>query len=122
MKAVSYCENHLRPKEQLVQTRRFPRYSLDRPMTAVIYWEDVKVRKVAGRCLVISERGMGARLTDQLYVGDIVRLDMPPLPPVYASVRNSCGTRYGFEFLFTQPGERKAVTGMCETAAAATQE
>lgn len=82
-----------------MQTRRSPRIPLDRPLTAVIFRDNVKLRKVDGRTLVISERGLGATLPDQLEVGDIVRIHMAPLAPVYAVVRSRSGQDYGFEFL-----------------------
>lgn len=82
-----------------MQTRRFPRYPLDRPITATVMRDEVKVRKVEGRTLVISEGGLGATLPDELEVGDVVRIKMPPLAPVYAVVRSRCGQDYGLEFL-----------------------
>lgn len=94
-------------------TRRFPRFPLDRPLTVVAYWDDVQVRKIHGRCEVISERGLGARLSDHLHVGDVVRLDMAPLPSVYAKVRNHIGSRYGFEFVYFLNGPEKALASLC---------
>ena len=96
--------------------RRFPRYPLDRPLKAVLYWDDIQVRKIHGQCLVISEGGMGARLYDQVCVGEVIRIDMAPLPSVYATVRNCSGNQYGLEFLYSQPGQRQAVTGVCTIA------
>ncbi|HEU5453164.1 MAG TPA: PilZ domain-containing protein [Terriglobales bacterium] len=100
-----------------MQTRRFPRYPLDRPVTAVIMRGDVKVKKVEGRTLVISEGGLGATLPEELEVGDTVRIQMPPLAPVYAIVRSRCGQDYGFEFVRSLPaprvptGKQKRITG-----------
>jgi hypothetical protein len=102
-----------------VQTRRFPRYPISRSLTAIVYWDDAPIRKVHGRCLVLSESGLGATLADQLYVGEVVRLDMAPIPALYATVRNTRGTEHGFEFLYSRDGQRKAVGELCAAAAAA---
>lgn len=104
-------------QENIVQTRRFPRYPLVRPVTAVIMRGEVKVRKVEGRTLVISEGGLGATLPEELEIGDTVRIQMPPLAPVYAIVRSRCGQDHGFEFVHTLPapriptGKQKRITG-----------
>ena len=96
-----------------MHTRRYPRYSVDRQVTAVVFWDETPVRKVRGRCLVLGEGGMRASLADQLYVGEVVRLDMPPVHSLYASVRNTRGTDHGLEFLYTREGQRKAVQNLC---------
>jgi hypothetical protein len=100
-----------------VHTRRYPRYTIDRQVTAVVFWDDTPIRKVRGRCHVLGEGGMGASLADQLYVGEVVRLDMPPVHSLYATVRNTRGTDHGFEFLYTRDGQRKAVKIVCEMCA-----
>lgn len=104
-----------------MHTRRFPRYSTDRPLTAIVYWDDSPIRKLHGRCVVLGEGGLGATLPDQLYVGEVVRLDMPPIPSVYATVRSTRGTEHGFEFLYSRDGQRRAVGQLCALAAAAEQ-
>lgn len=104
-----------------MQTRRFPRYSVSRSVTAIVYWDDAPIRKVHGRCLVLGEGGLGATLADQLYVGEVVRLEMPPVPGLYATVRNTRGTEHGFEFLYSRDGQRKAVNELCAAAAAAAE-
>jgi len=60
---------------------------------------------------------MAASLADQLYVGEIVKLEMPPIPPLYATVRNTRGTEHGFEFLFSREGQRSAVRAVCAACA-----
>jgi hypothetical protein len=100
-----------------VLTRRFPRYAIDRSLTAIVYWEDVPIRKVHGRCHTLGEGGVAATLTDQLYVGEVVRLDMPPLSGIYAAVRNTRGTEHGLEFLYSRDGHREAIKNLCAAAA-----
>jgi len=100
-----------------VHSRRFPRFSIDRPLNAVIYWEDHPIRKLTGRGRMIGQGGLLASLADQLYVGEIVKLEMSPIPPVYATVRNTRGTEHGFEFLFSRDGQRSAVQALCAACA-----
>ena len=101
-----------------MQSRRFPRYIVNRPLQATVYWEDQPIRKLHGRALVVGEGGLGAKLTDQLYLGEVVRLEMPPMPAVYAMVRNTRGTEHGFEFLYSRDGQRRAVSELCAAVAA----
>ncbi len=96
-----------------MKSRRFPRYDVDRPLTAIVYWDDHPIRKVHGRCQVVGEGGLSASLADQLYVGEVVRIDMPPVPSVYATVRDARGTLHGFEFLYSREGQRHAVQELC---------
>jgi PilZ domain len=104
-----------------VHSRRYPRYSIDRPLKATVFWDDHPIRKVLGRAITLSEGGVGASLADQLYLGEIVRLEMPPVPPIYATVRNTRGTEHGFEFLYSRDGQRQAVQVVCAAAAAASE-
>ena len=92
-----------------MQTRRFPRYPIDRSLKAIVFWDDQPIRKLHGRALVVGEGGLGARLADRLYLGEVVRLEMPPVPAIYAVVRDSRGTEHGFEFLYTRDGQRRAI-------------
>jgi hypothetical protein len=100
-----------------LHSRRFPRFAIDRPLNAVIYWEDHPIRKLTGRSRMISQGGLAASLADQLYVGEIVKLEMPPIPPLYATVRNTRGTEHGLEFLFSRDGQRNAVRAICAACA-----
>ncbi|MGZ4813282.1 MAG: PilZ domain-containing protein [Terriglobales bacterium] len=97
--------------------RKYPRYQLDRSLTAVIFWDEMPIRRVHGRCHVLGEGGMGVRLADQLYVGEVVRLEMPPVIGLYAAVRNTRGTDHGLEFLYARDGQRQAVQGLCQACA-----
>ena len=98
-------------------SRRFPRYPIDRPVKATVYWEDQPIRKLYGRAFMVGEGGLGARLTDQLYLGEVVSLELPPMPAVYAMVRSTRGTEHGFEFLYSRDGQRRAVTELCAAVA-----
>jgi hypothetical protein len=96
-----------------VAERRFPRYQVNQFMNVVTFWDDVPIRKVGGRCIVLGEGGLGAILADELYIGDVVRVEMPPVPAVYATVRYGAAGGYGFEFLYTSDGQRQAVNKLC---------
>ena len=100
-----------------MQSRRFPRYSIDRPVKAIAYWDDQPIRKLHGRALVMGEGGLCASLSDQLYLGEVVRLEMPPVPALYAMVRNTRGSEHGLEFLYSRDGQRRAVNELCAAMA-----
>ena len=100
-----------------MQSRRFPRYSIDRSLKAIVYWDDQPIRKLHGRALVVGEGGLCASLSDQLYLGEVVRLEMLPVPALYAMVRNTRGTEHGFEFLYSRDGQRRAVNELCAAMA-----
>ncbi len=98
-------------------TRRHPRYAVDRPLKAVVYWDDAVIRTVRGRVRVLGEGGLGAILHDRLHVGEIVRLELPPVCSLYATVRDTRGDLHGFEFMYSQEGQRRAISQLCASAA-----
>ncbi len=101
-----------------MQTRRFPRFAIDRPLKVVVFWNDLPIRRIHGRALILGRGGLLARLPDQLYVGEVVRLDMPPINSMYATVRSARGTDHGFEFLYAREGQHSAINAMCAAAEA----
>ena len=107
------------PDELRLRTanRRHPRYAVDRPVKAVVFWDDMVVRTVRGRIRVLGEGGLGAILHDRLHVGEIVRLELPPVCALYATVRDTRGDQHGFEFLYSQEGQRRAIAQLCAAAA-----
>ena len=99
----------------MLQTpRRFPRYIVERPLKIIVYWEDMPIRTVHGNCHVLSEGGLGATVADDLYLGDVVSLEMPPISRTYARVRNIRGIQKGFEFLQLSTTQQQAVRRLCE--------
>lgn len=100
-----------------MQSRRYARYAVDRPLTAIVFWEETPIRRVHGRCQVLAEGGLGASLPDELYVGEVVRLEMPPLTRIYACVRDTRGTQHGFEFLYLNDLQRRAIRRLCDASA-----
>ncbi len=97
--------------------RRFPRYDLDRPLNVVVFWDDIAVRTIHGRCRVLGEGGLAATISDQLYIGDVVSLDLYPIAKTYGSVRCVQGSYHGFEFLFTSDTQRRAIKRLCDSCA-----
>jgi PilZ domain len=100
-----------------MQTIRAPRFHANRPLTVTRYWEDTPVRNVAGRCRVVNENGLGAEISDQLWVGEVVRLELSFARGIYATVRNARGNRYGMEFLCLTDNQHKAINRLCEACA-----
>ncbi len=99
---------------QVLRKERFP---LERAVTAARYWEETPIGKIHGRCQVINERGLGAHFAEQLYIGEVVRLELPPARGVYASVRYTRGNYYGLGFLFVTERQEKAIQQICEVCA-----
>ncbi len=100
-----------------MQTRRKERFPLERAIIAARYWEEIPIGKIHGRCQVINERGLGAHFAEQLYIGEVLRLELPPARGVYASVRYARGDYYGLGFLLLTDRQHKAVQQICETCA-----
>ena len=94
--------------------RRFPRYTVERPLKIIVFWEDMPLRTVHGHCHTLGEGGLGATVADDLYLGDVVSLEMPPLTRTYVRVRNIRGIQKGFEFLQLSTTQRQAVHRLCE--------
>jgi len=94
--------------------RRYPRFVVERPLRITVFWEDMPIRKVHGVCHVLGEGGLGATVADDLYLGDVVSVEMPPITRTYARIRNIRGIRKGFEFLQLSDTQRHAVRRLCE--------
>jgi len=105
-----------------MRTRRFQRFAVDLPVTLVQFWEETPVAKARGRCHVLAEGGLGATVAHDLYIGEVVRLEVPRLAAVYASVRDVRGHRYGFQFLCMDDHQRRAIHRYCDALAAESEE
>ena len=103
------------------RNRRFPRYRLDtriqmsvfRDGTTVAFW---------GRTSEVGQDGVGATLSGELNVGEVVSMEFPiPVTPhflkVRAIVRYSAGLRCGFEFLIVTEEQRETLRRVCEVLA-----
>ncbi len=97
-----------------MRSRRYPRFPVDLPLTLLTFWEDTPIAKAHGRCHLLAEGGLGATVARELYVGEVVRMELPRIARLYASVRYVHGNRYGFEFAFTDDAQRQAIRRLCE--------
>jgi hypothetical protein len=101
--------------------RRYPRFSIDLRLQVRMF-QDGEFRSCWGRSTELGQDGIGATLTGDLEVGEIVSLDIPlPLSPypvkIRAIVRYRQGLRYGFEFLTLSANQRDTVRRVCDMLA-----
>ena len=100
-----------------MRIRRYQRFEVDLPVTLIKFWEETPVAKARGRCHVLAQGGLSATVGHDLYVGEVVRLEMPRLANLYASVRDVRGHQYGFEFLYMDEQQRRAIQKFCNACA-----
>ncbi len=101
-----------------MRTRRYPRFSVDLPVTLVKFWEETPIAKAHGRCHVLAEGGLSATVAaHDLYVGEVVRLEVPRVVRLYASVCDVRGSQYGFQFVYMDEQQRRAIRRFCEACA-----
>jgi hypothetical protein len=93
--------------------RRYPRFEVNRPVMAILYWESSPPVTIPGRCHSLSEGGLGAVMSQQLRVGEVVNLEVATGVRVYAAVRNMSGFAHGFEFVLVKDNERAAIRRLC---------
>ena len=77
-----------------------------------------------GRTNELGQDGVGATLSGELHVGEVVSMEFPiPVPPCFlkvrAIVRYSAGLRCGFEFLIVTEEQRETLRRLCEVLATA---
>lgn len=96
-----------------MHTRRYPRFEVDLPLTLLTFWDDQPIAKAHGRCRILAEGGLGATVARDLYLGEMVRLEIPRVARLYASVRSIHGNQYGFEFAFMDYAQRRAIQQFC---------
>lgn len=100
---------------QYSSRRRFPRFEVNRQVTAILYWESCPPVLIPGRCHSLSEGGLGATMSQQLRVGEVVNLEVANGVRVYAAVRNMNGFAHGFEFVLVRDNQRAAIRRLCRT-------
>lgn len=103
------------------QRRRFPRWRLDVRIQVSVFREGVTA-SLWGRTNELGADGIGATLTGELAVGEVVAMEFPiPVAPyimkVRAIVRYSHGLRCGFEFLIVTGEQRETLCRTCEVLA-----
>ncbi len=97
--------------------RRFSRSRFDARIEVSVFREG-QTTSYWGRTSELSVDGIGATLSGQLQVGEVVSLEFPiPVPPhiikVRAVVRYSDGLRCGFEFLVVTEEQRLLLREAC---------
>ena len=100
---------------QYSSRRRFPRFEVNRPVTAILYWDGSPPVQIPGRCHSLSEGGLGATMSQQLRVGEVVNLEVAHGVRVYAAVRNLRGFAHGFEFVLVKDNQRAAIQRLCRS-------
>jgi hypothetical protein len=93
--------------------RQFPRFELDVRVLVHVFREG-KNTTIWGRSTMIGVEGIGATLTGDLEVGEVVGLEFSvPLcqqaVKLRGSVRYKNGFQYGFEFLAIDAAQRQAI-------------
>ncbi len=97
--------------------RRFARSGFDVRIQVAVFRDGVTTT-CWGRTNELSLDGIGATLSGELRVGEVVSLEFPiPLPPhvikVRAIVRYSDGLRYGLQFLIVTDEQRLLLREVC---------
>ncbi len=92
--------------------RRYPRYSLDKPITAHRTYEEMTV-PLRGRWRQFGEGGVGAHMSEQLRFGEVIAIDLSHTLTVYAAVRYSRAFYHGFEFVLLKDRQRAEISRMC---------
>ncbi|HEX6503615.1 MAG TPA: PilZ domain-containing protein [Terriglobales bacterium] len=93
--------------------RQFPRFQLDVRMHVHLF-RNGSSTTVWGRSTSMGQEGIGATLTGEMEIGEVVGLEFNvPLSPhplkLRAIVRYKNGFQYGFEFLAVDGTQRQAI-------------
>ncbi len=112
------------PKFDSRSLRRFPRYPLDVRVSVHVFRSGGSI-SFWGRSSELGEDGVGATLTGELEVGEVVSMDlslpMAAFPIKFrALVRFRNGLRHGFEFLALSVAQRDEIRRVCKALAAGT--
>lgn len=105
------------------RNRRFPRHRLDARIQLSVFRDGATVA-LWGRTSEMGQDGVGATLSAELRVGEVVSMEFPiPVPPYFLKVRaiaRYCeGLRCGFEFLIVTENQRETLRRTCEVLASA---
>ncbi len=105
------------------RNRRYPRFRIDARIEISVF-RDGRTIALWGRTNEIGQDGVGATLSGELTVGEVVSMEFPiPVSPhflrVRAIVRYSAGLRCGFEFLIVTEEQRETLCRACEVLSTA---
>jgi hypothetical protein len=110
--------DHGSPRKPGIESRRYPRLAIDVRIQVKMF-QAGEFRSCWGRSTELGRDGIGATLTADLEVGEIVTLEIPlPLSTrpleIRAIVRYCHGLHYGFEFLTLAEMQRETIGRVCE--------
>lgn len=119
---TSQPEESSAPARVRKYARQYPRFAIDVRIQVKMF-QGGEFNSCWGRSTELGQDGIGATLTGELQLGEIVTLEIPlPLSPypvrVRAIVRYRQGLRYGFEFLTLNESQRDTLRRVCEMLAA----
>lgn len=105
------------------RTRRFTRHRLDARIQMSVF-RDGATASLWGRTSELGQDGVGATLSAELKVGEVVSMEFPiPVQPYFMRVRaiaRYCeGLRCGFEFLIVTEDQRETLRRTCEVLSSA---
>ena len=105
------------------RARRFTRHRLDARIQMSVF-RDGATTSLWGRTSELGQDGVGATLSAELKVGEVVSMEFPiPVQPYFMRVRaiaRYCeGLRCGFEFLIVTEDQRETLRRTCEVLASA---
>ncbi len=100
------------------RTRRFTRHRLDARIQLTVF-RDGANNSLWGRTSELGQDGVGATLSAELQVGEVVSMEFPiPVSPYFMKVRGIAryceGLRCGFEFLIVTEDQRETLRRTCE--------
>ena len=106
-----------------IRNRRFTRHRLDARIQLSVFRDGATV-SIWGRTSELGQDGVGATLSAELKVGEVVSLEFPiPVPPYHMRVRGIAryceGLRCGFEFLIVTEDQREILRRTCEVLSTA---
>jgi hypothetical protein len=100
-------------------TRRYARYRTEIPVIVKVLAKDGYVR-IHGRCFELAEAGLGAVITSELNVGEMVTLEfsIPDAAQTFvirSVVRHRMGFLHGFEFIGALSEQIETIHKFCRT-------
>jgi hypothetical protein len=103
-------------------TRKYPRYPVDLRVVGNVF-RSGEVQSYWGRSTELGLDGIGATITGELQVGEVVSMEFAlPLSAhpmkLRAIVRYRSGLHYGFEFLTVKEEQRNSLRRVCQMLAA----
>ena len=121
MEKLGLSDHALAPAKARQRLRRSARYDFDARIQVSVFREG-QTTTCWGRTSELGENGIGATLSGEFQVGEVVSLEFPiPIAPhvmkVRAAVRYSKGLHCGFEFLVVTREQKLILHQICTVLA-----